>query len=405
MKRPFYSWIVMILAMSVILDFSSIQNVDAKWFQTPELEVHFLDVGQGDSALVLFPNGKKMLVDGGPRVNGSTVVNYLRQHNIYELDLVVSTHPDEDHLGGLLDVLREVNVKQVLDSGKSHTTDTYREYVELLNTKRIPIVIAKEGQTIHLDKWVNIDVLNSNNGEEDNNEASVVLKLTMGKIDYLLAADAEVGAESDMVRDYDLEAEILKAGHHGSFTSSTDPLLQEVKPNVTILSYGNDNLYGHPHKDVVERLKGLGTTMYSTAQSGSIIVKTNGWSYDISSIKSILGQLVSNEEPLPYEGKIAITKLDVKDEEVTIKNNMNEDVLMKGWKLISEAGNHVFHFPNNFVLRSGESVTVYSSVKGSKKKTNYLAWKSKRHIWKNVGDKAILYNPYGGIADFEGFEG
>lgn len=405
MKRPFYSWFVTIVLMSVLIDFSSIQNVDAKWFQTPELEVHFLDVGQGDSALVIFPNGKKMLVDGGPRTSGMSVVNYLRQHNIHELDLVVSTHPDEDHLGGLLDVLNQIHVKQVLDSGKAHTTETYREYVQVLRAYNVPIVVAKEGQTIHLDKWVNIEVLNSNNGEEDNNEASVVMKLTMGKIDYLLAADAEVGAEFDMVRDYDLEAEILKAGHHGSFTSSTQPLLKEVNPDVTILSYGDDNLYGHPHKDVVERLKGLGTTMYSTAQSGAIIVKTNGWSYDISSKRSVVGQLVVNEDPTPFEGKLAITKLDVKDEEVTIKNNMNEDVLMKGWKLISEAGNHVFHFPNNFILRKGESVTVYSSVKGSKKKSNYLAWKSKKHIWKNVGDKAILYNPNGGITDFEGFEG
>jgi beta-lactamase superfamily II metal-dependent hydrolase len=400
MKKPFYSWVVFVFTISIIFDFSSSMDVNASWL--PELEVHFLDVGQGDSTLVLFPDGKKMLVDGGPRTSGTVVVNYLKQHNIYELDLVVSTHPDEDHLGGLLDVLNQIEVKQLLDSGKTHTTETYREYVQILMAHSIPTIIAKEGQSIHLDKRVDIEVLNSNNGEIGNNEASTVLKLTMGRVDYLLAADAEAGAEADMVEQYNLDAEILKAGHHGSMTSTTSALLEEVNPEVTVLSYGQDNLYGHPHKDVVDRLSEQGTTMFSTAQSGAIIVKTNGWSYDVFSKREISGQLVLENNPTPFEGKLAITKLDVKDEEVTIKNNMNHDVLMKGWKIISEAGNHIYHFPGNFVLKAGETVTVYSSSHGKKNKKNYLAWKVKSNVWKNGGDRALLYNPYGGITDFEG---
>jgi competence protein ComEC len=402
MKKSFYSWLVFVFTASIIFEFSSSIDANANWFNPPELEVHFLDVGQGDSALIFFPDGKKMLVDGGPRTSGSAVVNYLKQHSINELDLVVSTHPDEDHLGGLLDVLNQIEVKQVLDSGKTHTTETYREYVQILRAHNIPTIIAQEGQSIYLDKRVDIKVLNSNNGEADNNEASTVLKLSMGRIDYLLAADAEAGAEADMVKSYDLDAEILKAGHHGSITSSTPALLEKVKPEVTILSYGQDNLYGHPHKDVVDRLKDQGTTMFSTAQSGAIIVKTNGWRYDVLSKRTISGQLVLENDPTPYAGKLAITELDLKGEEVTIKNYMNQDVLMKGWKIISEAGNNIYHFPNNFVLKAGETVTVYSSIKGKKHKKNYLAWKSKSNIWKNVGDRALLYNPHGGITDFEG---
>jgi competence protein ComEC len=400
MKKQFYSWFVILFLLLMSIASTPINKVEANWFKSSSLEVHFLDVGQGDSVLVLFPGGKTMLVDGGPRINGPSVVKYLKQNNINEIDLLVSTHPDADHLGGLLDVLNQLKVKKVLDSGKIHPTETYREYLQVLRGLSIPVKIAKEGQAIHLDEKVDVHILNSNNGENENNEASIVMKLSIGSIDYLLAADAEAGAEREMVWAYELDAEIIKVGHHGSVTSTTDTLLGEVKPEVAILSHGLENPYGHPHKDVVERLKQQKTTMYSTAQSGSIIVKSNGRKYEVYTKRFVSGK-VKLIHPNPYVGNLAITELDLKEEKVTIKNNRNHDVTMMGWKITSEVGNQIFHFPSDFVLKAGESVTVYSAGKPKVTEQQQLRWKEKTNIWNNIGDRAMLYTPNGGLVDYE----
>ncbi|WP_246939416.1 lamin tail domain-containing protein [Bacillus pinisoli] len=401
MKKILSSFLVIVFLLNLPVGSTNSYKVEANWFHFPHLEAHFINVGQGDSILVVLPNGKKMLIDGGPRESGPKIVDYLRKHLIKELDLVVSTHPDADHIGGLLDVLQYVKVNKVLDSGKLHTTDTYREYLQLIRSHQIPIEIAKEGQSIDLDKKVKIQIMNSNNADQENNEASIVLKMTLGKIDYLLAADAEEKSELEMVSSYHIDSEIIKIGHHGSITSSTEEFLQSVEPEVAILSFGKENPYGHPHKEVIERLKDNDIKMFSTADYESVIVKTNGRSYKVfSKIQDKNGQL-SAIEPQTYKGNLAITELDLKKEKVTIKNNRDQDVLMMGWKIISEAGNQIFQFPPDFVLKAGESVSVYSTSKPKESEKDKLWWLDKTKIWNDIGDRAFLYSPNGGLADYE----
>ena len=287
-----------------------------KFKPLPDFQVHFLDVGQGDSILVFFPDDKKMLVDGGKRAMGNTVVQYLKEQGVNSLDLVVSTHPDSDHIGGLLEVLKNIKVKAILDSGNTHTTETYSDYLRLIQEKGIPVSIAKEGQLLDLDKRVKVEVLNSGDTKEDSNAASIVLKLSMGTIDFLLTADAEAKEEAKMVQTYNVEAEILKAGHHGSSTSTSALFLGEVKPKVAVLSYGLDNQYGHPHKEVVDRLLQWGASIFSTAQSGSIVVKTNGSTYDVLAHPwkyAENSQKPDNEtKPSLETGNLTITALDLK---------------------------------------------------------------------------------------------
>jgi competence ComEA-like helix-hairpin-helix protein len=247
----------------------------------PEMKVHFINVGQGDSSLIVSPNGKTMLIDGGDRGAGDEVVSYLNQLGIYTIDLMVSTHPDEDHIGGLIDVLQQVKVNKVLLSGKEHTTDTYMEYMSLIDQKNIPVNFAIEGNYVNFDEDLKVEVLNSTSGSSSLNEASVVLKLTYGTVDFMLTGDAFVENELDMVRDYNVEAEILKVGHHGSNTSTSATFLNEVDPEVGILSYG-DNSYGHPTSEVVNRLWDYGVNLYSTCTSGDIVVNTNGVNYNVA---------------------------------------------------------------------------------------------------------------------------
>jgi competence protein ComEC len=369
----------------------------------PDFQVHFLDVGQGDSILVLFPDGKKMLVDGGKRDMGNLVVKYLKEQGVKSLDLVVSTHPDADHLGGLIAVLENIPVKAILDSGKTHTTIVYSDYLRLINEKGIGVSIAKEGQVLNLDKRVKVEVLNSGDIHEDLNEASIVLKLSMGTIDFLLTGDAGINEETHMYQTYNVEAEVLKAGHHGSNTSTSALFLDEVKPKVAILSYGLNNSYGHPHKEVVDRLLQWGTNIFSTAQSGTIVVKTNGKTYDVLASPWEYAEKTNEgnkPEPSPSPapgletGNLKITALDFGKEIAFIKNMDTKDITMTDWKLVSVNGNQTFHFPDGFVLKAGQTVLITSGPNAAEKLPSKLFW-TEKNIWNNSGDSAKLYDPFG----------
>jgi beta-lactamase superfamily II metal-dependent hydrolase len=244
------------------------------------LFVHFINVGQGDSIFVETPNGKNMLIDGGKESAGDDVVAYLKDLGVETIDLVVATHPDSDHIGGLFQVLNEFDVKKVLDSGKEHTTETYLNYLAAIDQKQIPFEIAQEGSFIELDPEVKIQVLNALHESDENNDSSIVLKLSMGDIDYLLTGDADVEIEKEMMAKYNVEAEILKAGHHGSDTSTSQEFIDAVNPETAILSYG-ENEYGHPSQDVIQRLMNHGADIFSTYEDGSILVVTDGESYEV----------------------------------------------------------------------------------------------------------------------------
>lgn len=246
------------------------------------LSVHFLNVGQGDAILIQAPNGKTMLVDGGPRGVGDEVVAYLRTRGISSLDYVVATHPDADHIGGLIDVLHSLNVKQMIDSGKAHTTETYYELLSLVDTKNIDYIVPNTGDTFPLDNNLTTTVIYANDDASDNNDASIVLQLTYNNVSFLLMGDADTGIENSLVANRDVNATVLKAGHHGSDTSSSSNFLNEVTPEIAILSYGENNSYGHPDGAVISRLNNLGAKIYHTPYHCNIIVTTNGITYDTS---------------------------------------------------------------------------------------------------------------------------
>lgn len=247
-----------------------------------ELKVHFIDVGQGDSILVESPNNHFMLIDGGVKGSGDEVVDYLIEQGVGELDYVIATHPDADHIGGLISVLGAFKVNEFIDSGKVHTSQTFEQMISLVDQKNIPYTVPKVGDTVPLDDELVISVISADEHATDNNEASIVLKITHGEISYLLAADAGIEMENLMLRNENIKATVLKAGHHGSNTSSSQAFLQAVQPEVTILSYGQDNSYGHPHAEVVTGLQQVGSKIYGTAETGTIIVSSNGTSYEVN---------------------------------------------------------------------------------------------------------------------------
>lgn len=356
-----------------------------------EMQVHFIDVGQGNSILIESPSGKTMLIDGGVKGAGQQIVSYLKELGINKLDIVVATHPDADHIGGLIPVLDNMTIEQFYDSGKVHTSQTFEEMLTRIDEKNIPYHVPKIGDDIEFDKDVNVKVLNANDQATDNNDASIVLKMTYGNVSFLLTGDAGVALEKEMLQ-YDVKATVLKAGHHGSNTSSSEEFIQAVKPEVTILSYGEDNKYGHPHAEIVDRLQAIGSKIYATADLGTITVSTDGVNYTVngketSSVET--GNILSKEEPTTA---IEIVSKDLVTEIVGIKNSGQHAVSLKDWQLISIEGHQVYNFPN-ISLQPGKTIYITSGT-NAQEGQNYLKWTTKQ-IWLNAGDAAQLRNEKG----------
>src|SRR5690606_30075051 len=192
---------------------------------------NYIDVGQGDSILIETPNGKNILIDGGLPEAGKKVVSYLKDQEIKEIDLLIATHPDYDHIGGLTDVMKEFDVNLLLDTGKFYLTRAFAKYTSEIRKQGIPKRIAKAGQTIHLDPYVSIKVLNAHKKGNSNNESSIVLKVTYGEMDFLFMSDVTMEQEKSMMEKYNVESEFIKVAHHGSDTSSSLEFLREVNPN------------------------------------------------------------------------------------------------------------------------------------------------------------------------------
>jgi competence protein ComEC len=268
------------------------------------LTTHFIDVGQGDSILLQF-NGKNVLIDAGTQDAGPRVESYLRNHGVSSLDLLVATHPHEDHIGGLITILKDIPVKQVLDSGQPHSSQVYETFLTLIDQKNIPYNVAQRGQKITLDKDLIIDVLSPPPTlfSGDLNQNSIVLEVTYGKVSFLLMGDAGKEAESSLISSsYDLKSDILKVGHHGSSSATSTAFLNDVKPAISIIEVGASNDYVHPTQQTLNALQGVGSTVYRTDTSGNIIITTDGLTYSITTQKppAVPASTTSQSKPSVY---------------------------------------------------------------------------------------------------------
>ncbi|MFA6371135.1 MAG: MBL fold metallo-hydrolase [Methanothrix sp.] len=251
------------------------------------LTVHFIDVGQGDSELLQFA-GKNVLIDGGTQDAGPRVESYLRSHGATSLDLVVASHPHDDHIGGLITILNDIPVKQILDSGQTHTTQTFENYLNLIDQKNILFSTAERGQTIDLDPAIKIEVLSppATLFSDDLNQNSIVLKVTYNKVSFLFMGDAGFEAEdSIMAVESDLKSTVLKVGHHGSSSSTGSAFLSKVRPEVEVIEVGAGNDYGHPTQKTLSALQSTSSKVYRTDTNGNIEVTTDGQSYTVTTGK------------------------------------------------------------------------------------------------------------------------
>lgn len=248
------------------------------------LTVYFLDVGQGDSVFLWFPNDNTMLIDGGrnyPRDMGQTVIApFLNAQGIEEIDVVVATHPDADHIGGLVYILQNFFVGKVVEGGSISETQTFKNLLETISQTDTPVCIVKRNDEIRGFEPARVEVLNPAPeilGRYGNNNDSVVLRIVYQKASFLFTGDAEVPVERNMLSaGLELKAIVLKAGHHGSRHSTSAEFLEAVQPKVVVFSCGKNNRYGHPHPEVIERLRQRGIRYYRTDEQGCITIRTDG---------------------------------------------------------------------------------------------------------------------------------
>lgn len=239
------------------------------------LTVHYIDVGQADSIL-LTCGEHTMLIDGGNRADGPDVVDYLAGEGITRLDYAVATHPHEDHIGGLPDVIRDVEIGAFLLPEKTANTSVYLDMLDALDETGTPVSIPAPGDMFSLGSC-SVEVLGPVKVYEDANNNSIVLRVTFGETSFLFTGDMEALAEHDVLaQGFDLSSVVLKLGHHGSSSSSSPEFLDAVDPVCAIISCETGNDYGHPHRETVAAMAQRNITTYRTDTMGTVIAESDG---------------------------------------------------------------------------------------------------------------------------------
>lgn len=246
-------------------------------------QVYYLDVGQADSQLIRLPDGTTVLIDAGDRSSISTIVPYLQQQGVTKIDLLIATHPHADHIGAMANVIRnfeigKIYMPRVADS-QTPTTKTYEAMLQAMSDKNLKMTQAKAGMTVYNSNGAKIEFLAPNSDQYDDlNNYSIVTKLTYGNTSFLFMGDAEAESESEILQNSpgSLACDVLKLGHHGSSTSSTDRFLEAVQPRYAVISCGVDNDYGHPHRETVNKMDDFQIITYRTDTQDTILASTDG---------------------------------------------------------------------------------------------------------------------------------
>ncbi len=244
------------------------------------LRVHYIDVGQGDSELIELPNDEVMLIDAGENDKGGVVADYIKSQGIDKIDYLVGTHPHSDHIGGLDTVIDELEIGKIYMPKVASDTKTFNDVLDAVERKGLSVNTAKSGvEVLKSDDLSVTFVAPVRETYKSLNNVSAVVKIVYKNSSFLFTGDAEEQAEEDITAD--VRADILKAGHHGSSTSSSWDFLNRVKPSCAVISCGEGNEYGHPHTETLEKLSEIGAAVYRTDLDGTVIIETQGDGYTV----------------------------------------------------------------------------------------------------------------------------
>ena len=278
MKKLYREIILLTLVLSNILVWVAVYETRP----SDILKVYFLDVGQGDAIFIESPRGARVLVDAGKNRKVVSELGKILPFSDKRIDVVIATHPDADHIGGLPEVVSRFDVEMFLDPGAVSTSAVYKELIKRLDEKEINKVLAKRGMVLNFGDGAKLIILYPRAGEDisllDPNDASIVAKLIYGEHSFLLTGDAGLRTENILLglHGNNLQSVVLKAGHHGSRTSSSLSFVEVVAPLYTVISAGKNNSYGHPHQSVLDNLALVGSQILNTFDEGVVRFETNG---------------------------------------------------------------------------------------------------------------------------------
>lgn len=234
------------------------------------MRVHFINVGQADSTFIELGNGQTMLIDAGEPHNASTIIKYIKDLQYSDIDFVVATHPHEDHIGGMADVLNSFTIGKMYMPKQVHTITAFDNTLDAIENNGIELYTAKAGVNVLKSGIIEIDILAPFADSYSNiNNASAVIRIRYGETVMLFTGDAEQEIEKLLLKS-DIDADVLKVGHHGAGSSSAPSFIKEVSPKVAVISSGGE--YGHPHSDTLTILNEVGADIYRTDEQGTIVV-------------------------------------------------------------------------------------------------------------------------------------
>jgi len=408
------------------------------------LEVHFINVGQSVSTLVVGPTNETMLIDSGDfRTDGEYVLQYLKHHNISRIDHFVVTHADADHIGGNAAIIDYYETEgdgigAIYDPGIAASTQTYEAYLDAVEQHDVTLYETREGDPLPFE-GVSVDVLGPPEPYLDNrdrNENSIVLALSYGETRFLFTGDAEADQEQYLVDTYDtaLSATVLKAGHHGSGSSTGAALLDAVGPKAVVISSANDSQYGHPHEEVLQHLADRSIPAYWTATHGNIVLASDGAQVTVETQQAAPTDPLSIRDGTPIEpgatdpvapratinsdinssqatavatdGGTETARTDdtlvledvhadaagddrenLNDEYVVFRNAGDDTLDLSGWT-VTDAADHTYTVPDGVTLAPNATMTLHT---GSGADTDSdLYWGAGSPIWNNGGDTVIV---------------
>lgn len=279
-----------VLDLTGLVSFDSLlikAGVEDKPAEHAQTEVHFIDVGQGDSTLVI-SQGEAMLIDSGDKDDSNKIEKYLEKQGVTELKYLIATHPHADHIGEKSEIIDQFQVDKFImpkvKADMTPTTTIYEKMLKSIKAKGLKITQAKPME-FELGSC-KVELFTPKNDYDNLNNYSTLVKITDGENSFLITGDCETAEEKDILsQGYDVSAKVLKAGHHGSSTSSGVDFLNKVMPRYAVISCGKGNKYGHPHEETVTRLKKYASHLYVTADVGTIVFSSDGEGLSVSAEK------------------------------------------------------------------------------------------------------------------------
>ena len=273
-KNKLKIFIILLLVLILLFVFSKIPK---------SLKIYFIDVGQGDSCLMITPTNKKILIDSGGSesydIGKNTLFPYLLDRGITKLDYILISHFDTDHCRGFEYVLENMKVENIIISKQEEVTGNFKKIYEIARKKKIKIVIVESGNILEIDKYSKLEIFSPNNEEiaEDINDNSIVAKFTSYNFSVLFTGDASQSIEEKLIKNnkINLKSTVLKVSHHGSKTGTSEEFLRKVKPKIALIGVGKNNRFGHPTQEVIERLKNCNARIYRTDEMGEINIVVN----------------------------------------------------------------------------------------------------------------------------------